>query len=493
MQIPERLGKYEIVQVIGKGAMGIVYKGFDPHIRRPVAIKTIRSDRVGGDEEQRLARFEHEAQAAGRLSHPGIVAVYEYGEEEDLVYIVMEYVEGHDLGEYFLRGNRFGMDDIVSIMVQLLDALGHAHQQGVVHRDIKPANLILTDSGRLKIADFGIAHIAASDLTHVGMIMGTPSYMAPEQFLGRPVDGRADLYATGVLLYNLLTWQLPFQGTYDEIAYQVCHVTAPLVSSVAPGRVPPSFDRVVATALAKEAADRYASAQLFKEAILAVYSAPVPETVSGETRIIGAPPREQQHYRPSPSAASSGQAGPSLSRVETPTPSAGGTPGPSQHPSGLASFGSIPPGWDPALLKEVEQRLAPLVGPVARVLIKKAAKETSDLDTLYRALAEELENPQDRVTFLASRPKAATGSTGAAPVHDSSGAGFPADAGRPLTCEEIEQAARILAPFVGPIAKVMAKRAAKRCRTVADLYLLLAEELPDAANRERFLKAAPRR
>ena len=174
----ERIGKYQITEVIGRGAMGIVYKAFDPNIRRAVAIKTIRLD-AGEDERASavLARFRNEAQAAGRLSHPGIVAVHEYGEEGGLAYIAMEYIQGNSLREYFTRGTRFGESDAVSTMTQLLEALSYAHEQGVWHRDIKPANLIVMRNGKLKIADFGIARIDQSNLTQTGFVIGTPGYM----------------------------------------------------------------------------------------------------------------------------------------------------------------------------------------------------------------------------------------------------------------------------------------------------------------------------
>ena len=203
MAHPEKLGKYQVTGVLGEGAMGVVYKGFDPGIGRAVALKTIRHSLAGPEHTAALAaRFRNEAQAAGRLSHPGIVAVYDFGDEADVAYIAMEFVEGSSLSRYIAANTRFGDDDVLSIMGQLLDALDHAHDNGVWHRDIKPANLLLTNAGRLKVADFGIARIESIALTMVTSIVGTPGYMAPEQFIGKGVDRRADLYAAGVLLYQ---------------------------------------------------------------------------------------------------------------------------------------------------------------------------------------------------------------------------------------------------------------------------------------------------
>ena len=177
----QRLGKYEITEVLGTGAMGVVYKGFDPGIRRTVAIKTIRRELIESDGPagRMLARFRNEAQAAGRLAHPGIVAVYDYGEDAEVAYIAMEYVEGNSLREYFSRGTRFTERDAISIMSQLLEALAHAHERRVWHRDIKPANLIVMRSGRVKVADFGIARIEASELTQTGAVMGSQGTWLP--------------------------------------------------------------------------------------------------------------------------------------------------------------------------------------------------------------------------------------------------------------------------------------------------------------------------
>jgi predicted Ser/Thr protein kinase len=284
---PSHLGKYEITDVLGTGAMGVVYKGFDPGIHRTVAIKTIRRELLAGDRSASamLARFRNEARAAGRLAHPGIVAVYDYGEDAEVAYIAMEYVEGNSLREYFGRGARFGERDAVSIMSQLLEALEHAHERRVWHRDIKPANLIVMMNGRVKVADFGIARIEASDLTQTGAVMGSPGYMAPEQYAAREIDHRADLFAAGVVFYQLLTNTKPFVGTQEQIAYAVCHTQAPKPSAVDPGHSWQRYDAILATALAKKPEERYQTADAFLAAILDAHAAPVSPAVSEETII----------------------------------------------------------------------------------------------------------------------------------------------------------------------------------------------------------------
>jgi serine/threonine protein kinase len=287
MDQPERLGKYDIVEVLGKGAMGVVFKGFDPDIDRTVAIKTVRKELI--EEEDRagmaLARFKNEARAAGRLSHPGIVAVYDYGESGSIAYIAMEFVQGNSLREYFNRGTRFAERDVISIMVQLLDALQHAHDQGVWHRDIKPANLIIMTSGKVKIADFGIARIDTSTLTQTGVVMGSPGYMAPEQYTGERVDRRADLFAAGVVMYQLLTGARPFAGSVESIPYKICHVEPPLPSEAEPDRGWERYNAVITKALAKKPDERYQTANEFRAAILEAYAKPVAATVSEETII----------------------------------------------------------------------------------------------------------------------------------------------------------------------------------------------------------------
>jgi serine/threonine protein kinase len=284
----ERLGKYEIIEVLGKGAMGVVFKGFDPGIARTVAIKTVRKELIEDDGRagMALARFRNEARAAGRLSHPGIVAVYDYGESEEVTYIAMEFVQGSSLREYFNRGTRFAEPDVVSIMAQLLEALQHAHDAGVWHRDIKPANLIIMNNGRLKIADFGIARIEATQLTQTGVVMGSPGYMAPEQYAGGTIDWRADLFAASVVMHQLLTGERLYAGTAEQVAYKICHLPPPPPSQAAPGRGWERYDATVLRALAKKPGERFQSAAAFREALLKDYAAPVNAAVSEETIIL---------------------------------------------------------------------------------------------------------------------------------------------------------------------------------------------------------------
>jgi len=264
----ERLGKYEIIKAIGKGAAGTVWRARDPVIDRIVAIKTVRLEHQDAEHAEEVARFKREAQAAGRLSHPNIVAVYDYGEQGDLAYIVMEHVDGGSLKNRLDAGERLPLPQVARVMDELLAALAHAHEKGVVHRDIKPANMMLTQAGQVKVADFGIARIESSTMTQAGTVLGTPAYMSPEQFRGEPVDARTDLYSAGVVLYQLLTGDKPFEGNLTAIMHKVLNVEPPKPSEIA-GSVPAAFDSVVRKAMAKRPSERYQSAAAFREAIAA--------------------------------------------------------------------------------------------------------------------------------------------------------------------------------------------------------------------------------
>ncbi len=263
----DTLGKYELLKILGKGAMGVVYEGYDPIIHRRLAIKTVKlPDPDDTEARGELARFKREAQASGRLSHPNIVGVFDYGETSEIAYIVMEFVDGTTLKQIMDRKERFELTEIVRIMEGLLTGLQYSHERGVVHRDIKPANIMMTSTGEVKIADFGIARIESSSLTQAGTMMGTPSYMSPEQFMGQTVDARTDIYSSGVMLYQLLTGEKPFDGGLTAMMHKVLN-TEPLPPSALSVTVPHSFDSVVRRAMAKRPGDRYASAADFAKAL----------------------------------------------------------------------------------------------------------------------------------------------------------------------------------------------------------------------------------
>ncbi|MEO3475780.1 serine/threonine-protein kinase, partial [Roseomonas sp. CAU 1739] len=271
--------KYEVHGTLGAGAMGTVYDAVDRIIERRVAIKVVnRPNESDPEAVEAHARFRREAQAAGRLSHPNIVGVYDYGENATQAWIVMELVEGGSLKGRLDKQERFPVPEIVRIMGEVCAGLHYSHQRGVVHRDIKPGNIMMTTDGQVKIADFGIARLENSSMTQVGTLIGTPSYMAPEQFRGEPVDLRADIWAAGVMLYQLLTGEKPFEGGFSAVMHKALNTEPPPPSQLSV-TTPRGFDAVISRALAKRPEDRYRSAAEFAEAIRqAVHAqAPAPE------------------------------------------------------------------------------------------------------------------------------------------------------------------------------------------------------------------------
>ena len=266
------LGKYELRREIGRGAMGVVYEGWDPTIERRVAVKTIRQDQLEGSEAAEiLTRFQREAKAAGRISHPNIVAVFDFGEENGTYFIAMEFIEGRELKDYFDKGERFPLSEVVRLMTQLLDALDTAGRKGVVHRDIKPSNIILLPDGTLKVADFGIARIESSQLTQTGAAIGTPTYMSPEQLLGQPIDGRSDLFSAGVVLYQFLTGEKPFTGERATTVITKVLSENPAAPSSLNLTLPRAFDAPMRKALAKKPDERFQTGREFAEALKAAY------------------------------------------------------------------------------------------------------------------------------------------------------------------------------------------------------------------------------
>jgi eukaryotic-like serine/threonine-protein kinase len=271
-----KLGKYELRREVGRGGMGVVYEAYDATICRRVALKTLCSDVLSGPEANTfIDRLRREAQAAGRLNHPNIVAVYDFGEELQegaragrMAYITMEFVEGRELQALLATQERLPVAAIVRIMGQLLDALEYSHKNGVVHRDIKPANIMLLQDDTVKVTDFGIARIESSTLTRAGTVMGSPSYMSPEQFLGLSIDARSDLYSAGVVLYELLAGEVPFPGSFSTAMHKVLN-DSPTPVSALNVHAPKGTDELLGRALAKKPADRFQSAAEFKHAVFA--------------------------------------------------------------------------------------------------------------------------------------------------------------------------------------------------------------------------------
>jgi serine/threonine protein kinase len=318
------LGRYNIERTLGKGAMGVVYEGLDPKLNRRVAIKTILKSHLDPDTAKDYSmRFSREAQAVARLNHPHIVQVYDFAEEGDIAYLVMEFIRGKELKNFFDANERFDIQEAVRIMCELLDALHFAHNAGVIHRDIKPANIMLDLQARTKLTDFGVARLQDVDRTHgertqAGTMVGTPAYMSPEQITGGNIDKRTDVFSAGIILYQFLTGEKPFTGGGAwTIAKKIIQEDPPLPSSLN-NAVTPFFDAVVNKALSKNPQTRYQSAKDFAVALRRALEGRAVEedwdkTVVGEMSI---PPEARSALQPTPAPPVEGRSGATTSGTQ---------------------------------------------------------------------------------------------------------------------------------------------------------------------------------
>jgi TonB family protein len=289
---PSSIGRYEVTRILGFGAMGAVYQAFDPIIKRSLAIKTIRLDvpRQSPQHAAFIERFYQEARISGTLSHPNIVTLFDVGEEKGVPFLAMEYVEGQTLSEMLEKGVRFEPRRVVRLVSQVASALDYAHSRGVIHRDIKPSNLIVEEGDRPKITDFGIAKLADQEITQTGALLGTPSYMSPEQAMGEPLDGRSDIFSLGVCAFEMLSGEQPFPGNnVTSILYRLVHVDPVEPASLEmSGVVPHRWRQVFHKVLAKKREGRYQRATDFVQALEECLGA-VAEEVGEETVALGTP------------------------------------------------------------------------------------------------------------------------------------------------------------------------------------------------------------
>jgi serine/threonine-protein kinase len=474
----EQLGKYRIDGVLGKGAMGVVYKAFDPLIERTVALKTIRKELFSDSQQAELiGRFKNEAQAAGRLNHPNIVTVYDYGEDSEAAYIAMEFVDGTPLSALMVPDQPTALPRVVAWMDDLLLALDYAHSRGVVHRDIKPSNLLITHGAQVKVGDFGIARIESSTMTHTGTMIGTPSYMSPEQICGQTADARSDVFSAGIVLYQLLTGVRPFAGPTSVVMHKILneHPAPPSQLVPALGR---AWDPIVERALAKSAAGRYPSARAFLDALSAAGGAPVaaaPAHADDDRTVLAA---SLPAFAPAPA------------------------PGPATG-SGLVS-GTVTP-WKIEALPELEPLLAQQIGPMARLLLKKSAANAEGMDELCDLLLPHIPSDAGRAQFqndvvLLKRKLDSTGtgsgvqrtrtlmSFAAAPTSVGlSGARPGTSVPVPFDDAFVENMAQRLTVLIGPIARVVVKRAARQTSDKGQFLQLLAGHIESVPARTRFL------
>jgi len=443
MNTVRSIGRYRIQALLGTGAMGEVYRAHDPVIDRLVAIKVLRPELIAGSgSEQLLDRFRREARAAGRRFHPNIVAIWDFGDDNGIPFLAMEFVDGRSLQEIIRASGAFEPSQSVAIITQVLSALGFAHENGIVHRDIKPSNIMVLQNGDVKVADFGIARIDSSEFTIVGDLLGTPAYMAPEQLTGGPVDHRTDLFAVGVIFFEMLTGVKPFRGKSITEIMSFIEKRGPEDIGALNPAVPDSLKRVITKSVAFDPAQRYTDAAAFSKAISEVVLA-----LPGE-------PQVSQTLQKRPGEA------------------------------------RLPP----ELLREIERDLATFIGPMASIALRRAVRETSDLLALYELLGRQVNSPRDRAEFLASgRQRAAAGfdrRPSSSPPKPKRTVGESSN--RPavsLSRESIVAIESDLTRYIGPIARIFVKRELEKFESLAKFSLALAAYIPDEKQRRAFLNA----
>lgn len=446
MEHLRQLGKYRIAEVIGASALTTVYKAADPEPERTVALKILRK---GGLDPRiaahAVAKFKNQLLAAERLAHPGIADVYDYGEDENLAYLAMEYLAGRGLRDFLTLRLRLGLKDTLSIVSQLLAALDFAHANGVVHRDVRPANIIILLSGRLKLADFGIALIDTFDLAQAGTTAGSPAYMSPEQHSGLEADRRSDIFSCGVVLYELLTGSKPFEGTPDIIGEKICRDPFRPASELNPKGSPAALDAVIARALAKNPEERFPTARDFAGALDSTL-----RDGNDAQRQAGADEPASRTVRQDATVLLSASL---RLRIED--------------------------------LHALETLLAFHVGPMAKLLLKRSARTAIDGFALVSALAKYIPTEASRAAFLAAAMEKMSTVTPPEPPEESPPVRFSRNL---IDAPHVEIAAKRLARYLGPIAKVVAKKTPGRPIDLRAYYRQLAENIADPSDRARFLK-----
>jgi serine/threonine protein kinase len=459
LAMPQRIGKYEIRGLVGQGAIGIVYRGYDADIDRLVAIKVLHPHLR---DEAVVLRFKHEARAAARCVHRNIVSVFDFGLHDDSPYMVMEFVEGIDLRAFLNTNRTLSLRESCDIILYVLQALDFAHKNGVVHRDIKPGNILLLDNGMVKVTDFGVARIETSVLTNVGDVIGTPLYMSPEARRGSLVDNRADLFTVGVVLLELICGDRPQQPLRSP------DDAAPLLrqSPLGDGERA-DFRRLFKKALAVSPDDRFQTAQEFSSELKSIISPdqiyePDSETLAATILMTMAG-----------QAAAEGQAAEDLSQL---------------------------PPFQFTLTVEASRQLTTILstylGPVATYLIKSASAKSRSFDELVGKLANRIPSQDERRQFVkklehtslrtfyhgAGTPAAGVGAATPDPAAESPGQP------REFPLEQLEQVSKDLIVYLGPVAPSLVRRTAKHARDLHQLYLLVSEHINSIKDRQQFLK-----
>ena len=440
------VGKYRFDELLGRGAFGLVYKGHDRQIDRVVAIKTLRPEVLAdlNENAEQLKRFGAEVRSAGRCMHQNIVTIFDYVEEDGAPYIIMEYVPAGTLDEVIKSGVRLPIRQVGAIMEQLLLALDHAHGKGIIHRDIKPSNILCHSAMSIKVADFGTAYVESLELTRPGQFspIGTPYYSAPERFLGRSADARGDVYSAGVVLYQLLTGQRPFVATdIHDLMSQVINRPLPPAKSVRPD-LPDPIDDVVRRSLERNPEDRFQSARSFLDALTAAID---------RGAVDPSPPLDLTTYSAAPAKAQE----------------KGGVASPRLNQSMVERL-------KPETLLAMERTLSPWLGPMTKLIVRRAASESTDAERLVAALIDPLKTSAEATSFRKQVENLLLADHGIM-------AGQLAGAIKP---DEIEAIAVALMPSMGPFVRPLVARLAKTAVGSDDFYSRLAKELPRQQDRD---------
>ncbi len=468
-----QFGDYEILGVLGAGGMGRVYRAREKTLERVVALKTLAAELA--DEPGFVERFLKEARAVARLNHPNIVQIYAFGSVEGTYYLAMELLDGHSLGHYLKKSGHWPEKDAVLIVRQACRALAVAHAEGIVHRDIKPENLILTQRGEVKVVDLGIAKRIGEEqsITQTGSAIGTPHYISPEQVRGqRDIDGRADIYSLGATLYHLVTGHTPYSGSSGPHVMSM-HLFSPLPD-------PRSFEpklsegmcRVLRKMLAKDRDERYPDVQSLDVDLYQL----------------------QMGHTPQP-----GEPSATLISSEIRPPAAGAT----TRGTGAASA------FDSAVLNRIEERLTSHIGPMAKVLVRRTARSAPSLEAMCEELAQQVAPGEARDAFRrrclqcggsatgtggsGTGPGRATRASGSSPALAPTAGGWTGAAGStPVSEGDLVEIEAALARHIGPLARVLVRKAARKAGSVAEMVAALEGNISDEAGRQAFRRAVLR-